>query len=393
MYGSASVVPVIRDGFGDPDCSGIVHLEVHGGALYAGTWNAARGCGVYRSSDGATWSAVCSPGFGQAGNLSVVRLRSWEDHLYAGLWNPGTGGELWRARDPAPSSAWECVLDGGIDGNPRNQAVGSIHGFGGRLYVGCFNPDEGPGIWRSDDGSRGSFVRVAGGQDFPPESTDASVLYPWRGGLYVGLEAAVPALFFAEEVEGRRTPGCSVWRTDGPADGGSEVWTPCSPPGFGDARNLNAFRLMGFGDHLYAGVWVRPGTKPARVYRSAGRGDGIDDQWECATPPALARPGDDTVAAMEVLDGTLYVGGMSNLRSSRALGLLPATIAVPAETSRGFLWASRDGLAWSRITAPGFLTDDPTVGVHSLRAFRGALYVGTQSARGPCQLWVRSPDG
>lgn len=386
------LVPLIRDGFGDAANAGLVYLECHRGALYAGTWNVVRGCGVYGSPDGVAWSPVSPTGFDDPGNLSVVRMRSWREHLYVGLWNPSRGGALWRAADPSRTADWDCVLEGGFGGNPRHQAVGAIRGFRGRLYIGSFNPDEGPEIWRSDDGVLDSFVRVAG-ESFPPDSTDASVLYAWRGTLYVGLEAAIPALFFREEIDGRRTPGCTIWRSAGPGEGGVEVWSPCSTPGFGDARNLNAFRLAEFGAHLYAGVWTRPGAKPAEVYRSSGRGDGVYPDWVSVTPPGLARFGDDTVAAMEVFDGALYVGGMSNLRSSRALGLLPPSPvgdSGPTEPSHGFLWASRDGRDWDRVAADGFLADAPTVGVHALRTFRGRLYIGTQSAGGACQLWALS---
>jgi hypothetical protein len=365
--GGEMVTQINEDGFGNPNNIGIVYMEVHEGRLYAGTWNPTDGCLVYASGDGEAWEPVNVPGFGDKENQAVVRMRSVGEYLYVGTWNNRTGGQLWRAKKPTGASGWEQITGAGF-GNPANLTLCSIRPFGDWLYVGLFNPSQGEEVWRSRDGSPDTFVKsfdkglgVAG-------ATDASILFAWNDHLYVGTESAQPPY-----------PGCYVWRTDGPREDGTEAWAQVAAPGFGDTKSFNAFRMAELGGKLYVGTWgfgassftAALGPKGTTIWRTSGEGDGIFSDWEQVSEDGFGDVAHDSTLAMQVVGGTLYVGGFGN---------------------HGFLFATEDGVDWREILAPGFL-ETSEFGVHALGEFRGDLYIGVQNRTKPSELWVLRTTG
>jgi len=360
--GGEMVEQVNADGFGNSNNNGVVYMEVHEGRLYAATWNRVDGCLVYMSNDGESWETVIEPGFGDTDNQAVIRMRSVGEYLYVGTWNNLTGGQLWRSTTPESGSGWEPIMQDGF-GNSLNLAVGSIREFNSWLYVGMFDPSQGQEMWRSRDGSPGSFVKsfdkglgIAG-------ATDASTLYVWNGHLYLGTESAQPPY-----------PGCDVWRTAGPNESGTEEWVRVAQEGFGDHKSFNAFRMIEFQGDLYVGTWgfgassftTHLGPKGTAVWRTAGLGGGLYSDWEQVNEDGFGDVRHDSTLAMEVVGGTLYVGGFGN---------------------HGFLFATDTGSEWREIKADGFL-ETAEFGIHALGEFKGNLYIGVQNWTKPGELWI-----
>jgi len=379
---------VNADGFGNQNNDGIVYFEEHAGRFYAGTANKVDGLGLYSSSDGESWIPAAHMGCGNKKNIAVIKLRSWRGYLYLGAWNIVQGGELWRSANPEEPDSWELVGDHGFEKNVNNQAVGAIRSFGDYLYIGFFNPFQGPQIWRSPDGSPGSFTKVLTGTDLPKETTDASILFVWKNYMYLGCESAIPQLYFNEEYMGRRTNGCTVWRTPGPDSKGNEQWELASTAGFGDERNLNAFRLAELNGNLYCGTWTRPGSISASVYR---KNRSINDEslsWDKVTPDGFGHSALDTLLGLEVVNNRLYAGGLSNLRMQILSGMVKDKDDFISGAPHGWLWSTDDGNNWDKHTTPEFLTKQSCVGIHSLGTFNGRLFIGTQHHKAPSELWV-----
>jgi len=359
--GGDMVERINDDGFGNPNNIGIVHMEVHEGRLYAGTWNPTDGCLVYVSEDGERWEPVNAAGFGDVGNQAVVRMRSVGEYLYVGTWNNRTGGQLWRARQPDASPDWEQITGDGF-GNPANLTLCSIRPFGDWLYVGLFNPSQGEEVWRSHDGTRGSFVKSFDEGLGITGATDASVLYVWKDHLYLGTESAQPPY-----------PGCDVWRTAGPDESGEETWTRVGEAGFGDTKSFNAFRMIEFRGRLYVGTWgfgassftTHLGPKGTTVWRTSGEDEGPFTDWEQVNEDGFGNVRYDSTLAMEVVGDALYVGGFGD---------------------HGFLFATEDGTTWREITADGFL-ETSEFGIHALGELNGDLYIGIQNWTKPAELW------
>lgn len=361
--GGGMVKQINSDGFGNPNNIGIVHMEVHAGRLYAGTWNIVDGCVVYATVNGQDWRPVIEPGFGDANNQAVIRMRSVGEHLYVGLWNNLTGGQLWRSSSPEAGTGWEAIMKDGF-GNPANLAVGSICPFDNLLYVGMFNPSQGQEMWRSaDGGDPGSFVQSFDKGLGIDGATDASSLVVWKDHLYLGTESAQPPY-----------PGCDVWRTEGPDGSGVETWTRVGEAGFGDTKSFNAFRMVEFREHLYVGTWgfgassftTHLGLKGTTVWRTRGAGDGPFTDWEQVNEDGFGNARYDSTLAMEVVGDTLYVAGFGD---------------------RGFLFATEDGTTWREIAQDGFL-ETSEFGVHALQELNGRLYIGIQNWTKPSELWV-----
>ena len=349
-------VLVNADGFGNPGNIGIVYMEPHDGELYAGTDNRADGCIVYASSDGFSWSAANDPGFGDADNFVIVKMRSWGDYLYVGTWNNTTAGQLWRATNPAHQADWELVVGNGF-GNPANVAVASIRSFKGWLYVGMFNPSQGQEMWRSPDGSAGSFQKSFDAGSGVTGNTDASFMLEWNGLLYLGAEAADTPW-----------PGCQVWRTPGPDVGSGDDWERVSDFGFGDRQNWNAFRMAVFKGYLYVGTWGDPDVDGTEVWRTAAAGGPVFSDWEQVNADGFGNTNYGSTLAMAVLGDNLYVGGFG---------------------AGGFLYCTEDGTTWESVTPPNFF-HDAQYGVHALAPFDGRLFIGIQNSTKPTELWVLS---
>ncbi len=146
--------------------------------------------------------------------------------------------------------AWQVVNTPGF-GDSDNDAILSLHPYGGRLYAGTFNFTAGCEVWSYD----GSSWQQEVGQD--PAGTPGTgsgfgslnncAAYSMEvhdGKLYVGtLDLYIGMLppFVGSS-------GGDIWSFDGAA------WSQSMDGGFGDIRNLGVMSLKEYGGGLYAGT-------------------------------------------------------------------------------------------------------------------------------------------
>lgn len=191
---------------------------------------------VFESNDPASdeWVAVNEFGFGDTGNLGIFTLVAEGDRLYAGTFNLD-GFQVWASDCEGPKPyRWKKLVDRGGHRGPLNQAVASMAGFKGAIYVG--SGIQGGGYDRVNNvGPAGSeLIRIN-----PDDSWD----------LLVGEPRDTP--------EGRREP-LSVMRS-----------------GFGNLFNGYFWTLGAHEDWLYLGTydwtvmlrWTLRDASPPRVRR------------------------------------------------------------------------------------------------------------------------------
>jgi hypothetical protein len=90
-------VPISK-GFGDTENRAIRSLTVLHDELFAVTYNATAGMGVWRTADGTDWRQVGPDGLGDSNNISSYWDNSvavYRDTLYIGTENWANGGEVW----------------------------------------------------------------------------------------------------------------------------------------------------------------------------------------------------------------------------------------------------------------------------------------------------------
>ncbi|QIB35168.1 hypothetical protein [Ancylobacter pratisalsi] len=191
---------------------------------------------VFESADPASneWLEASEFGFGDVGNLGIFTLCAEGDRLYAGTFNLD-GLQVWASDcEGKPPYRWTKLIDKGAYRGPLNQAVASMTGFKGSVYVG--SGIQGGGYDRVNGvGPAGSeLIRIN-----PDDSWD----------LIVGEPRDTP--------DGRREP-LSVMRS-----------------GFGNLFNGYFWTLGVHKDWLYLGTydwtvtlrWTENDAAPARVQR------------------------------------------------------------------------------------------------------------------------------
>merc|ERR1712071_18665 len=159
---------------------------------YGVTANHNSGMEVWRTFDGVEWGRVSRKGFGTRRNTSGRGLAAFNGYLYVGTENRLEGSEIWRRAidkngDFVDDNNWERVVEKGFENNRRNiwMADFIVHdtGFGEYLYAGTFN-FEGSQLWRTSDGLNWSNIyRVGNGIE---QDVGIMKLYSYGGLLYVG---------------------------------------------------------------------------------------------------------------------------------------------------------------------------------------------------------------
>jgi hypothetical protein len=149
---------VVSSGFGNGQNRGIAAMAVFSDALYAVMNCPATGLEVWRSASGGAgdWSQANEDGFGGAGTAIDAPMSVYSHALYVGTGRDGLA-ELWRSDDGA---TWTAVFTDGLD-NPDNERVLAMAPFSGQLYIGLVNETTGAEVWRSDDGT--AWTRAAAG--------------------------------------------------------------------------------------------------------------------------------------------------------------------------------------------------------------------------------------
>ncbi len=267
-------------------------MVAHDGLLYMATTPRGDilpgGMGQIWATDGATFWPVISDGFGNPDNTGITQLASFDGCLYAGTYNAKTGFEVWKMACTAdPTAPPQKVVDGG-GGRRYNESVMSLHVFDGELYVGTgiplgFNPETRHGprgceLLRVD--AQGSTQLVVG----PPNEKPISGYGPgfgwylnsycwymndYQGYLYLGTwdasrtiewlgqDAEKVALPFrpllnylvARPGDWRSPVGGDLYRS---ADG--VHWEPVFLDGLGNPDNHGIRTLEGTPDGLYIGT-------------------------------------------------------------------------------------------------------------------------------------------
>lgn len=175
------------------------------GTLYLSTANQTSGGGVFRSTNGTSWTSAASGGFGSTDNISVPTLFVADGFLYAGTRNPTAGAEIWRAPIPASSSGWSKVHDFSVDDNITT--IASIYSWNGMLYTGTDDDSVGGHLYESLDGV--TWSKNSGVGDGLGNSDNAVItsLLAYDGYLYLTTRNPIS--------------GGELWRTDDAA-----TWSP-----------------------------------------------------------------------------------------------------------------------------------------------------------------------
>ena len=242
----------------------------------------------------------------------------------------------------------------------------------------------------------------------PPNKTmsDVTAVVEFHGALYAGTTFWAPATDVP-------TNSAVYQSRDG------KNWKKVSADGFGDPlHNTTIYKLIVFGDKLYAGTGDTAGSGTAQLWRT---GNGVD--WEAVNTDGFGDPVHNTlVEQLTVYRGMLYAAvnnsGMGvqlyrsatgNPKSWKKVTTVfddPAfakqgttgfitfneTLYLSVEGAAAGLWRSKDGSAWTAVTADGF-GDTGNASPGGFGIYKDQLYWGTGNWDGTgAQIW-RTRDG
>ncbi|MDT8304957.1 MAG: FixG Ig-like domain-containing protein [Anaerolineae bacterium] len=253
---------VIDPGFGNPHDTAppaILDLTVYNTYLYASTGRGDSAAKIFRTVNGLNWAPVVNSGFADQDNVDITALAAYSGKIYAGVTNLLNGAQIWRsytgdsnswtqdspaALVVAPAritgfavfdgalyaavesdgpvqiwrtygSGWAVVMDDGF-GSGLTTLAGGMAVFGGSLYAGAGNTEDGPQLWRSNEGASWQPATAPGAADANNEEIES--LFVFGGELYASVRNEVS--------------GIEVWHS---ADG--MAWEQSNADGFGDSDN------------------------------------------------------------------------------------------------------------------------------------------------------------
>ena len=340
---------VNTNGFGDPQTGEVTAVEAFNGFLYAGTYNPIDpaplydGAQIFRSTDGATWTAVTLPGFGNAHDIAPPAIQDFvvfNNQLYAGT-GRGNASQIWRSSN---GTIWAPMDVTGFS-DPDNVDVGSLAVYNGMIYAGITNQVTGAQIWRSFTGDNNTWTQVA---PATPGTVPANItgFAEFGGALYAAVEA--------------KEGPAQIWQSFG---GSSGSWTTVVSDGFGDVNTLYTGGLAVFGGNLYVGAGNT--ADGAQLWRT---NDGTT--WEPAIPSAFGDPNNQLVEMVYVFQNELYASVKNSVTGVE-------------------IWRTADGTIWEQANLDGF-GDSNNTGTNRSNAtveFMGPLYVGTSNIVDGGELW------
>lgn len=278
-------------------------LAEHNGLLYIAVtheYNDPAEAGEIWATDGQRVWPVMTDGFGSVENTGVFSLVSWNGWLYAGTINPARGYEVWKLEGPDGSASPRLLISGG-NGSLSQQGVSEMFAFGDYLYVpsvvfvnldrdnGGFSLNFNRGAELSRIDIHDAVQQISGRRSIVglgPGLGELSNGYLWtleqhNGKLYCGTWNAanfIP-LFVGYFPDVRATlldwvgvdiePLYAGWWTPRPADWWNEmvdagarlyesadgvVWTLVLDAGLGDRNSYGVRNLESVGDTLYIGL-------------------------------------------------------------------------------------------------------------------------------------------
>ena len=333
-------------GFGDPQNTGVISLEVFQGKLYAGTSNGNMGGQVWRWQNDGQWQPVSEPGFGSGpSNSSIVDLAVFQGHLYAGMGWSADPGQVWRSTD---GTTWRSVTTDGF-GDGGNIAITNFISFNGMLYAGTGTTGTSAQIWRSQNGKSGSWAQV--GPDGPGLAGNVTGFAVYNDVLYAAIEPA----------DGQPVPA-QVWRSSDGSD-----WTVVTADGFGDESNISTGGFGQFGGYLYLGV--RNDATGGQIWRTA---DGT--WWEPVLTDGFGNVNNIKIESLWVYQGILHA-------------------ATFTQQTGVEIWRSADGINWTPFSANGFGNSNnfSTLWNNATAEYQGKVFLGTWNDIDGGELWMYTP--
>lgn len=308
---------------------------------------AAKGCSVWRSTNGTAYAPVAEDGFnGDDNNFFILSFQEFLGKLYVGVLNPETGGQLWRT---ANGTAWEQVIGDGF-GDPTNFSVTMLTVFNGDLYAGLWSTCCGAQLWRSSDGDSWTPL-TTDGFGYGATNSDVAWSYIHAGKLYLAVENwGVGLMLF------RTSDGLAFERV---------AWD-----GLGDVKNVNIEAITFYKGWLYIGTWNAGGP---RLFRSL---TGDTGSWQPVATPGISPSNNFTIRFTEY--GDYLFGMVSNPNGPGAS-----------------IWRTSDGVNWSWVMKGGF-GDIYNMAIPGQVVFNDRLYLGLYNQEGRinstgAQLWRVDP--
>jgi hypothetical protein len=106
--------------------------------------------GVFRSTDGTSWSRINQAQFGEGTNI-VHSLVRWRGALWVGTQNTSVGGAIWSSGDQGVT--WAKRSADGLGIGPSEEEVYRLFPWGAWLLIGTVNKTDGGRIWATCDGN------------------------------------------------------------------------------------------------------------------------------------------------------------------------------------------------------------------------------------------------
>jgi sugar lactone lactonase YvrE len=235
-------------------------------------------------------------------------------------------------------------------GERWNTGVSALEVFGGQLYAGASNWEDGGRIWRSSDGSTWTTASPLGFGSAHVEANPAIIdLTVFDGQLYAGT--------------GWGNAGGQSWRTSNGTD-----WEQVIANGFDNSNNEAITALTGFAGQLYAAT--NNSLSGAEIWRSPS---GNSDSWTLVAGSGFGQsPNNDVISSLAVIGEYLYA-------------------AVENKVQGAQVWRSRDGSGWTQVASNGF-GQSANRRIGTIVSFQGWVYASTSNETTGGQIW-RSPDG
>jgi hypothetical protein len=243
--------PVSSPGLGDDRVFALGSLTVWNGRLYALPVGMTTDEALDRtyppdpllavSDDPAAdqWEVACAPGFGVADNIAITALAVSGGALFAGTANAARGFQLWCLYQP--DGEWQKALTDGAERFSSNLMVTAMADFGGDLYLGTGIPGHGYDPETDTGPAAPELIRLRpdGGWDLvmgEQRFTSDGLKRPLSG-LAPGFGDRFNAAISALAVQGGRLyAGTSNWQANALASdvataglaGGAQLWSAAS---------------------------------------------------------------------------------------------------------------------------------------------------------------------